>query len=272
METTTPRTGYAPVNRLNVYYEIHGSGVPLVLLHGGLGSTAMLGEILPLLAESRQVIAADLQAHGRTADINRPIRFEAMADDIAALLAYLGIARADVMGYSLGAAVAVRTAIQYPDLVRKLVVISTVCKRDGWFPEVLAGMAQMGPGAAEMMKPSPIYAMYARVAPRPSDWPVLVTKVSDLLRVEFDWTNEVAAIAAPTLLVFGDADSVRLAHVVEFYGLLGGGKRDANWDGSGMSTNRLAILPGVTHYNIFSSPALASTVTPFLDAPMPEAR
>jgi len=195
-----------------------------------------------------------------------------MADDVAALLRYLDVERADVMGYSHGGGVALRTAIQHPGLVRKLVIVSTVFRRDGWYAESLAGMEQMGPAAAEMMKPSPIYQTYARIAPRPEDWPVLVTKTGDLLRQDFDWSNEVAAIQAPTLLVFGDADSVRLTHVVEFYGLLGGGKRDVGWDGSGMSIARLAVLPGVTHYDILSAPALPTAVIPFLDAPMPEAR
>lgn len=272
MGTAAPRTGYAPVNGLNLYYEIHGSGEPLVLLHGGLGATETLGVVLPPLAESRRVIATDLQAHGRTADVDRPLRFEAMADDVAALLGYLEIEKADVMGYSLGGGVALRLAIQHPEVVRKLVLVSTVFRRDGWHAENLAGMAQMGPEAAEMMKQSPIYAMYARIAPRPEDWPVLVTKVGELLRQDYDWSAGVSAIRAPTLLVFGDHDSVRVAHAVEFFGLLGGGKRDAGWDGSGMSNARLAILPGITHYSIFSSPVLAATVAPFLDTPPSEAR
>src|SRR6266478_1752777 len=265
---TVPKTGYAPVNGLKLYYEIHGSGEPLVLLHGGLGATEMFNEIMPSLSNSRQVIAVDLQGHGRTADVDRPLSYETMADDIAALIKYLGIEKADVMGYSLGGGVALRTAIQHPDLVRKLVIVSATFKRDGWYPEILAGMSQMGPGAAEPMKQTPMYQMYARIAPKPADWPVLITKLGDLLRKDYDWSKDAAAIKASTLLVFGDADAVRTAHAVEFFELLGGGKKDGGWDGSGMSNARLAILPGLTHYNIFSSPALASTVTPFLDVPM----
>ena len=270
--TTAVKTGYAPVNGLKLYYEIHGSGEPLILLHGGVGSTEMFGEILPLLSNTRRVIAADLQAHGRTADIDRPLSIEAMADDIAALIKHLGIEKADVMGYSLGGGVALRTAIQHPDVVKKLVLVSTAFKRDGWYPEIVAGMAQMGAGAAEPMKQTPMYQLYARTAPKPADWPVLLTKLGELLRKDYDWSKDVAAIKAPTLLVFGDADAVRTAHAVQFFELLGGGKKDAGWDGSGMSNARLAILPGLTHYNIFSSTALPSTVTPFLDAPMPGAR
>jgi pimeloyl-ACP methyl ester carboxylesterase len=270
--TTALKTGYAPVNGLNLYYEIHGAGEPLILLHGGLQATEVLDEILPSLANVRRVIAVDLQAHGRTADIDRPLSYEAMADDIAALMKYLGIAKADVMGYSLGGGVALRTAIQHPDAVRKLVVVSTVFRRDGWYPEVVAAMAKVGAGSAEMMKPSPIYQTYARVAPRPADWPVLLTKIGELLGKDYDWSKEVAAIKAPTMLVFADADAIRPEHAVQFFQLLGGGKKDAGWDGSGMSNARLAILPGLTHYNIFSSPALAPTVTRFLDATVPAAK
>lgn len=263
------KTGYAPVNGLKLYYEIHGSGEPLILLHGGLGSIQMLGELLPALAKARQVIAADLQGHGRTGDIDRPISYEALADDIAALMRHLAIGKADVMGYSLGAGTGLRLTIQHPSMVTKLVAVSAVFKREGWYPEMRAAMAQMGPAAAEQLKHTPIYQVYARIAPKPENWPVLVTKMGDLLRKDYDWSKEVAAIKAPTMLVVGDADSMPPSHAAEFFALLGGGKKDGSWDGSGISSARLAILPGVTHYNIFSSPALLSTVTPFLEAPMP---
>jgi pimeloyl-ACP methyl ester carboxylesterase len=263
---------YASVNGLTLYYEIHGTGEPLILLHGGVGAIQMFGEVLPSLAQNRQVVAVDLQAHGRTADIDRPLSFELMADDIAALIKRLGIEEADVMGYSLGGGVALRTAIQHPEVVRKLVLVSTPFKRDGWYPEILAGMGQMGPQVAEPMKQTPMYQLYASIAPKLEDWPVLLTKLGALLRQDYDWSKEVAAIKAPTLLVVGDADSVRPAHAVAFFELLGGGKVDAGWDGSGMSNARLAILPATTHYNISSSPTLAAVVAPFLDAPMPVAR
>jgi len=263
------KSGYAPVNGLKLYYEIHGAGEPLILLHGGLGAGAMFGDIMPVLSGGHRVIAVDLQAHGRTADIDRPLSFDAMADDIATLMNHLGIDKADVMGYSLGGAVALRTAVRHPEIVKKLVLVSTTFKHDGWYPEIIAAMSQMGPGAAEVMKQSPIYQMYARIAPRPADWPVLLTKVGELVRQDYDWSKDVAAIRSPTLLVFGDADAVRPEHIVQFFELLGGGKKDGGWDGSGISKARLAILPGFTHYNIFSSPGLVASVTPFLDAQMP---
>jgi pimeloyl-ACP methyl ester carboxylesterase len=263
--------GYVSVNGLKMYYEIHGTGEPLVLLHGGVGAIELFGPNLPALSATRQAVGVDLQAHGRTADIDRPLSYELMADDVAALIKHLGIERADVMGYSLGGGVALQTAIRHPEMVRKLVVVSTPFKRDGWYPEILAGMAQMGPEAAEPMKQTPMYQLYSTIAPRPEDWPVLLTKLGDLLRRDYDWSKDVATIKAPTLIVAGDADAVRTAHVMEFFGLLGGGQRDGGWDGSGRPKAQLAILPATTHYDIFMSPALATVVTPFLDASMPKA-
>ncbi len=258
------KTGYAPVNGLKTYYEIHGVGEPLILLHGGVVGITMFGPNLDALSQKRKVIAVELQGHGRTADIDRPLSYEAMADDIATLMKYLGIERADVMGYSLGGGVALQTAIRHPASVRKLVVVSATCKRDGWYPEVLDAMAQMGPAAGEQMKQSPLYRLYPNV-----NWAVLFTKLGDLLRKDYDWSKEVAATKTPTMIVFADADAVRPAHVIEFFGLLGGGQKNAGLDGSGRPANQLAILPGLTHYNISSNPALATVVTPFLDAPVP---
>ena len=270
--TEAVKTGYAPVNGLKLYYEIHGSGEPLVLLHGGLGSIEMMGNLLPQLAQKHEVIAVDLQGHGRTADIDRPITYEALGDDIAALLDYLGIKQADLMGYSLGAGTALQTTFRHPALVRKLIVVSTPFKHDGWYPGVRALMAQMGPASAEQMKPSPLYQTYARIAPRPQDWTLLVTKMSKLINADYDWSKEVAALKAPTLLIFGDADSIPVSHAAQFFELLGGSKKDGGWDGSGISNSRLAILPGVTHYNIPASSVLPSVVLSFLDAPMPATR
>jgi len=261
---------YANVNGLKMYYEIHGKGQPLILLHGGLGVIGMFEQLLPSLAENRQIVAVELQGHGHTGDIDRPLSFEHMADDVAALIKHLGFEKADILGYSLGGGVALQTAIRHPEVVRKLAVVSATFKRDGWYPEVLAGMASMTAEAAKAWVGSPMHQAYVSVAPKPEDWPTLAAKLGDLLRQDYDWSAGVAAIKGPTMIVVGDADAVRTAHAVEFFELLGGGKTDAGWDGSGMSNARLAILPATTHYNIFSSPALASTVTPFLDAPMPQ--
>jgi pimeloyl-ACP methyl ester carboxylesterase len=264
--TTMKKAGYAPVNGLQMYYEIHGNGDPVILLHGGVGASDMFGPILPKLAESQQVIAVELQGHGRTADIDRPLRYELLADDVAALLKHLGIKQADVVGYSLGGGVALRIAVQHPDRVRKLVLISAPCKRDGWFPEVQTAMTTLGrPEAVEGIKQSPWFKLYPKV-----DWAKLFTKLVDLLKRDYDWSREVTALKTPTMLVFADADAVRPAHIVEFYGLLGGGKKDAGWDGSARSAAQLAILPGYTHYNLLSSAAFPTLVLPFLDGPLPQ--
>jgi len=225
---------------------------------------ATFGPNLAALSEKRRVIAVELQGHGHTADIDRPLSFESMADDIAALIKYVGIQNTDVTGYSLGGGVALQTAIRHPRSVRKLVVVSAPFKRDGFYPELLAAMGQIGPSAAEGMKQSPLYQLYPNI-----NWSRLFTKLGELLRKDYDWSKEVATIKAPTMIVFADADAVRTAHIMEFFGLLGGGQKDAGLDGPGRPVAQLAILPGLTHYNISSSPALATAVTPFLEAPMP---
>jgi pimeloyl-ACP methyl ester carboxylesterase len=257
---------HAEVNGVSLYYEEHGSGEPLVLLHGGLGAGAGFDAIMPALSAGRRVIAVDLQGHGGTGDVDRPLRPELMADDVAALIEHLGFPRADVLGYSLGGLVALRTAIQHPQRVRRLVLVSIGFRRDGSHPEVVENMDRFGPEMADMLAQSPLYERYARLAPRVDDWPVLIAKTSEMLKVDYDWTDEVRRLETPTTLVFADADSVRPGHIVEFYGLLGGGLRDANWDGSLRPTARLAILPGTTHYDIYASPALGCAVTAFLDA------
>jgi len=269
---------YTDVNGLSLWYDEHGDSdsdrTPLVLLHGGLGSgeTWVFGpageadSVLGQLTRGRRVITADLQGHGRTADIARPLRYETMADDIAALIRHLAIPQADVMGYSLGGGTALRLAIQHPDLVRRLVVVSQPHKLDGWYPEVRAGFQAMGSQLAEPMKQSPIYQAYEKVAPRPEDWPVLLDKIGDAIRQPYDWSAEIATIAAPAMLVFGDADSVSPAQIAEFYSLVGGGQRDGNWDGSLRPAARLAILPGRVHTDMFLAPELGSAVTGFLDA------
>ena len=266
--TNAPAAGhYAEVNGLRLYYEVHGSGRPLVLLHGGLGAIEMFGPNHPALARGRQVIAVDLQGHGRTADIDRPIDVALMADDVAALLRHLKIERADVMGYSLGGGVALQTAIRHPSFVRRLVVASAPFRRDGFYPEILGMQAQVSAAAAEGMKQTPMYELYARLAPRPQDFPRLLDKIGATMKRDFDLSAQIATIRARTLVVAGDADIFPPSHAVEMFGLLGGGKRDGGWDGAGRPASRLAILPGVTHYTMFADPRLAETAIAFLDEP-----
>ena len=259
------KANLARVNGVELGYQAFGKGKPLILLHGGFGSLEMFGPNVDLLAKNRQVIGVDLQSHGRSPVAKRPMRFEAMADDIAALIAELGLERAAVMGFSLGGGVALRTAIQHPDAVERVVLVSTPFTNDGWYPEMKAAMKSMGPESAEPLKNSPMYADYQRIAPNVEDWPVTVEQLTTLLKQDYDWSAEIPKLKMPVMLVIGDADGLPPSHAVEFFGLLGGGKRDANWDRSGMTQHRLAILPGVTHYDINVQPSLAATVIPFLD-------
>ncbi len=258
---------YANVNGIKLYYETAGTGRPLILLHGGLGAIEMFGPNLAALVKGRQVVAVDLQGHGRTADINRRLSVEFMADDIAALIKHLKLARPDIMGYSLGGGVALQTAIRHPDVVGKLVVVSTPIRRNAYYADILAQQAQVTGAAVEMMKPTPMYQLYTSIAPRPEDFPRLLDKIGEAMKKDFDFSKEVAGIKATTLIVAADADIFPPAHAVEVFGLLGGGKQDPGWDGSGRPKSKLAILPGLTHYNIFMAPVLAATVIPFLDEP-----
>src|SRR5437773_4141274 len=259
------KTNLARVNGIELGYQEFGQGKPLVLLHGGFGSVEMFGPNVQLLAAGHRVIGVDLQSHGRSPAADRPMRFEAMADDIAALTKSLGLQRAAIMGFSLGGGVALRMAIQHPEAVDRLVLVSTVFRNDGWYPEMTAAMKSMGPESAEPMKQSPMYQDYKQIAPRVGDWPVLVRQLTELLKLDYDWSADVPSLKMPVMLVVGDADGVPPSHAVEFFRLLGGGLRDANWDRSGMTQHRLAILPGLTHYDINVAPALSAAVIPFLD-------
>jgi len=266
MTTTTNASQTAAVNGIELGYQVFGQGDPLVLLHGGFGSVEMFGPNVDALAAGRQVIGVDLQSHGRTPAADRAMRFDTMADDIAGLIRHLGLGKADVMGFSLGGGVALRTAIQHPDVVKRLVLVSTPFESDGWYPEMRAAMKAMGPEIAEPFKQTPMYEAYKQVAPDVEAWPVLVTQVTELLKLDYDWSAEVPRLSMPVMLVIGDADGLPPSHAVDFFELLGGGKRDASWDRSGMTPHRLAILPGVTHYDINVSPALPQAVIPFLES------
>jgi len=266
--SSAPGTGqYADVNGINLYFETHGAGKPLILLHGGLGSGEMFGPVLPALSERHQIIAVDLQGHGRTADIDRPIDVRFMADDIAALIGHLGLDKPDLVGYSLGGGVALQTAIKYPDLIGRLVAVSANIRRDAIYPEMLAQQGQVGAAAAEFMKDTPMYQLYQRVAPRPGDFPRLLDKMGEGMAKDFDFTEEVRGLRVPTLIVAADADMAPPSHYVEVFNLLDGGLRDGGWTGEGRPKggHALAILPGLTHYDIFSSPLFAAATLAFLD-------
>lgn len=260
---------YAEVNGLSLYYETSGSGRPLILLHGALGSGAMFGPVRSALAERHQVIAVDLQGHGRTADIDRPLDPWLLADDIAALIDHLGLNRPDLVGYSLGGGVALRTAVRYPEKVGRLVAASAFIRRNALYPEIVAQQSQMSARAATFLKDTPMYEHYQRVAPRPEDFPRLLDKVGAAMARDFDLTEEVRALQVPTLIVAADADMAPPIHFVEIFTLLDGGQRDGGVLGEGRPKggHALAILPGLTHYTLFHSPLFAATVLAFLDEP-----
>jgi pimeloyl-ACP methyl ester carboxylesterase len=265
------RGSYARVNGLDLYYELHGSGQPLVVLPGSFWTIESMGELVPQLAMTRHVIAVELQGHGHTADIERPLRYELMADDIAALITSLVLEQADLFGYSLGGGVTLQTAIRHPEVVRKLALASTAFKRDGWYPEDLAVMSAL---SAEAFAGTPIHDAYLRTSPVPDAWPTVVAKVRQLMSSDYDWTAGVAALKTPTLILVGDADGVRLAHVVEFFGLLGGGQADG--DLAGLPRSSLAVLPATTHVGwappyhgiMTRTHLLLPILTEFLDVPM----
>jgi pimeloyl-ACP methyl ester carboxylesterase len=265
---THMESGYITVNGLEMYYEIHGSGRPLVLLHGNLSTiSTSFGKVLPKLASTRRIIAVEQQGHGHTADIDRPFSLEQWAQDTIALLRHLGIEQADFFGYSSGGAVALEIALHSPALVRKLIWAGgTSYRRDGLYPELLAAGETMKP---EDLDGSPFQREYASFAPHPEQWHRLVAKISDLDRASLGWSREtIQSVKAPTLLIIGDSDIVRPEHVVEMFRLLGGG---VVGDLVGLPRSQLAVLPGTTHVTLVDrSEWLASMITAFLDAPMPE--
>ena len=253
------------VNGIQYHYQIRGRGEPLLLLHGGLGSVDMFGPIMPMLGAKRQIIAVDLQGHGRTPLGSRPISMVAMGADMAVILKKLGYGPVDVMGYSMGAGVAFQLAAQHPQQVRRLALVSGSFAKDGFYPEMVQAQSQLSSKMAQGMKDTPMYKSYAAVAPQPGDFPKLLDAMGEMMKKPFDWSADVPKLTMPVMLIYGDSDMYRPEHVVKFYQLLGGGLKDAGWQREHMSPNRLAILPGVTHYDIFLSPQLPATVLPFLD-------
>ncbi|WP_203706242.1 alpha/beta fold hydrolase [Asanoa iriomotensis] len=258
--------GYADVNGINLYYERHGAGRPLILLHGGLGSGEMFGPVLTQLAAAHEVITVDLQGHGRTADIDRPITLDDMAADIAALIDHLGLDRPDVVGYSLGGGVAMHVAANHPAHVGKLVLASVYLTPDAVYPELRAMQGQVNAAAAEYMVDTPMYQLYQKVAPRPEDFPRLLDKIGAWMMQSFDYTDKLRGLAVPTMIVGADADQVPPSVFAEMFTLLDGGQRDGGWTNEGRPAggHALAVLPGLTHYSIFASPLFGTAVLSFL--------
>lgn len=250
-----------------MYYEIDGEGRPLLLLHGAYMTVDMLGPLRAGLARRYRVIAPELQGHGRTNDVDRPISYEQLADDCAALLEQLGLPEADIVGYSMGGAAALQLAIRHPARVRKLVVISAGFRSDGQPQEAIDIFPTITP---DLFKGTPMETEYRRLAPDPDHFEAFVEKMTANDSKEFAWPDhEIRGISAPTLLVVGDSDGVRLEHAVEFFKLRGGG---AFGDLSGLPSSQLAVLPGTSHFvppgsgMLDRGDWLLAMLPPFLDA------
>ncbi len=257
---------YAPVNGLNIYYEVHGAGHPTVLLHGNLDTIdSAFGALLPPLAKERQIIAIEQQGHGHTADLARPLTYEQMVEDTAALLQQIGIRDADLIGIGMGGVIALGLASRHPTLVRKLVVATAAYDRDGYYPEVIDDWKHLTP---EVLAQTPFEKTYAQVAPNPANWPVLVPKVRHLMQDFKGWSAEaIRSIKAPALVIVGDSDIVRPEHTLQMIRLLGGG---VPGDVVGLPRSWLAVLPGTTHAALMDRTGwLLAVIGEFLDAPMP---
>jgi pimeloyl-ACP methyl ester carboxylesterase len=258
------RKGHVEAGGVRYGYQIHGAGAPLLLLHGGFGTIEMFGSVLERLAERRQVIGVDLYGHGRTALTDRPIDPIAMGDDMASVVRALGFERVDALGFSFGGMVAFRLAVQHPEAVSKLILASAPYADTGFYPDVREQQKGVTREGAAMFMQTPMYDAYKAVAPRVEDFPEFVARMGEAIRNPFDWSQEAKTLKPTTLLVYGDSDMFEPEHIVRFYQLLGGGLHDAGWDGAGMVRHRLAILPGVTHYEMSDAPGLVDTALAFL--------
>jgi pimeloyl-ACP methyl ester carboxylesterase len=260
-------SGYAPVNGIGLYHEIYGEGEPLVLIHGGLTTIGQMQAWIQPLAKTRQVIAVEMQGHGHTADTDRPMSWTMMGDDIAALLDYLGIPKADLVGYSFGGASGLRAAIQHPEKVRRLVVISSPYARSGWYPEAQRGMSQVGAAMAENMMQMPTGKL-SKAWPEPQRFPQFLDKFGKMVSADYDWSADIAKLPMPVLLVFADNDSVSQKHVAELFALVGGGVKEPGWLNTQLTKSRLAVVPGYSHYNFITSPEVPAMVGKFLADPL----
>ena len=267
---TPVRSGYADVNGIKLYHEIYGQGEPLVLIHGGLTTIDEMQGWVQALAQTRQVIALEMQGHGRTADSERPMTFATMGDDIGAVLNYLKIPKADLVGHSFGGASAIRAAIQHPEKVRRLVVISSPYARSGWYPEAQRGMSQVGAAMAENMMQTPT-GRFSKGWPEPKRFPQFLDKMGKMMSEDYDWSADIAKLPMPALLVFADNDSVSQKHVAEFFALLDGGVKEPGWLNTQLSKSRLAVVPGYSHYNFITSAEVPQLVGKFLADPLTNA-
>jgi pimeloyl-ACP methyl ester carboxylesterase len=258
---------FLDLNGVRIWHEIYGEGPPVIVLHGGLMTIPEMMPLIAPLSKTRKVVAVELQGHGRSPDTDRPIAFATLADDVAAIVDTLRLGTADVVGLSFGGATALRMAIQHPDKVRRLVVISSPYAKNGWYPKAQEGMATVGAGMAENMKATPT-GQFAQQWPEPQRFPQFLDKIGHALGEDYDWSADVTKLPMPVLLVFADHDSVSLRHVAEFFALLGGGISEPGWQNTKFTKSRLAIVPGYSHYNFITSTELPPIVGRFLADPM----
>jgi pimeloyl-ACP methyl ester carboxylesterase len=257
-------SGYAEgAEGLRIYYEVYGAGEPVVVVAGGLMPIRTTARITGPLSQRRQVIAVDLEGHGRTGLRDTPMSHERNGDDIAAVLRHLGIEKADIGGYSHGADAAIWAAIRHPEMVRNLIVIATAFAREGWYPETQEGMNAVSGALAEQMKATPIFEDYGH----PEQFPLFLDRMGELMRKDWDWREEVRGLTMPALLIFADHDSVSMRHIAEFFALFGGGIREPGWIDPQFSRARLAIIPGYSHYNLGQAPEVAQVIERFLTRP-----
>lgn len=256
------QSGYAPVNGLQMYYEVYGEGQPIVLIHGSYMDIPLnWSSIIPLLAKDRKVVVAEMQAHGRTKDTSRELSYEGMADDVSGLLTHLNINESDILGYSMGGGVAFQMAVRHPDQVRRLVVLSGTYAHDGWWPDVEATFATF---TADMFRGTPIEELYLNAGNDPAHFQDFIRKVISIDLKRYDWSEAVKKIKAPIFIAIGDADGVRYEHAIELFRSKGGGKMG---DIHGLPESRLAILPGTTHIGMMQRTNwLIPMVTDFLDS------
>jgi pimeloyl-ACP methyl ester carboxylesterase len=260
-------SGYIDVNGIKIYHEVYGEGEPVVLLHGGLMTTREMSPLIQALSDKRRVIAVELEGHGRTVDTDRPLRFETLGDDVGALIEKLGLGKADVVGWSFGGATALRTAIQHPESMRRLVVISNPYAHSGWYPETREGMAQVSSKMAAQLMQTPV-GMASLDWPQPERFPRFLDKMGALMAKDYDWSTEIRQLKMPVMLAFADHDAVSTRHIAEFFALLGGGLKDAGWQNTQFTNARLSIIPGYSHYNFGTAPELGVRIEKFLDDPM----
>ncbi len=264
---TPVSSGYADVNGIKLYHEVYGEGEPLVLLPGGLMTIGEMSTLLEPVAKTHKVIAVELQGHGRTADTDRPLTMETMGNDIAALLDQLSIQKADIVGLSLGAAAGLRAAIQHPEKVRRLVVISNPYAKSGWYPEAQKGMSQVSATMAGNMMQTPA-GKFSRAWPEPQRFPQFLDKMGRMMSASYDWSADVKKLPMPVLLVYADNDSISQQHIADFFALLGGGIKEPGWQNTQLSKARLAIISGYSHYNFITSVELAPTIEKYLADPL----